>query len=75
MARSMMVVAATFLPKKQQSTKCGSRRNGSSDSNSNGKGDGDSNNVNSNDDSKEDKDGKEDNGSGSSVPAQQTHIN
>ncbi len=51
MARTMtaattMVVAAAFLPDKQQSTKIGSGRNGGDNVDSNGNGDGDSDDDN-----------------------------
>ncbi len=80
-ARTMTAVAAGFLPKRQQSTKCGSRRNGSGDSDDNGKCDGDRNNVNEKNNNKEDNDGegdddgKEDDGGGGGVPSRQTPIN
>ncbi len=79
MARMMMAVVVAFLPKRQQSTKCGSRKNGRGDGygdgNGDGKGDGNSDNINDNDKDKEDYDDKEDGGSGSSIPVQQTPIN
>jgi hypothetical protein len=46
MAGTMTVVAAAFLPDRQQSTKIGSGRNGGNNVDSNGNGDGASNDNN-----------------------------